>query len=151
MLFCEIYKFVLIWHQTMVFLHLMGKTVALNEVNWPLGGSHLRGLGLWKSDTAGARSQMKEVVRRWQDRNRTALLSTCRLHCSSWYRGAPAEWHHGNKRAPHWLAKLLQISTSDSLIESLAYKEVSWGHDGEVMWGFPLQCPWSSIMTTEHL
>lgn len=64
---------------------------------------------------------------------------------------APAERHHGNQRAPYWLAKLLQISTSDSFIESLAYKEVSWGHRGDIMWGFPPECPWSFIMTTEHL
>ena len=139
------YKFVLIWLPTVVFLHLMWRMADPNEVKWPLRGGYLGVM------TRGSWTQLVPETRwrRWGDG--TALLSTCRLQDSSWYQGAPAVWHHGNQRAPHWLAKLLQISTSDSLIESLAYKEVSWGHTGEVIWGFPCSAPRSSIMTTEHL
>ena len=78
---------------------------------------------------------MKEM--RWQDRNQPAAA----VHLPPIepppprYQGAPAEWDHGNHAAPHWLAKLLQISTSDSFGASLAFKELSWGRRGEIMWG----------------
>lgn len=84
--------------------------------------------------TCGSGTQLVPTARWWRWGDKTGTKWPCcppaTFKTPPWYQGSPAEWHHGNQITPHRLAKLVQISTSDSFVGSLANGEVKWVHRG---------------------